>query len=91
MMNGAGALSAFDSRTANSTAVGQLGGLLQSSTYLAGLSGGSWLLGSLYMNDFVNVQTLLNGSAKLTSLWQFDQSILDGTIHRSFIGDSLLI
>lgn len=39
LMNGAGALKAFDSRTDNSTAAGQLGGLLRSATYLTGLSG----------------------------------------------------
>ena len=37
LMNGAGAIQAFDSREANSTASGHLGGLLQSSTYVAGL------------------------------------------------------
>ncbi|KAI5455576.1 lysophospholipase [Mariannaea sp. PMI_226] len=40
LMNGAGALSAFDNRTANSTTDGKLGGLLQATTYLSGLSGG---------------------------------------------------
>ena len=36
MLNGAGVLEAFDSRTPNSTSTGQLGGLLQSATYLSG-------------------------------------------------------
>lgn len=40
MLNGAGLLSAFDSRSDNATAAGHLGGLLQSATYLSGLSGG---------------------------------------------------
>jgi len=40
MLNGAGLLSAFDSRSDNATAPGHLGGLLQSATYLSGLSGG---------------------------------------------------
>ena len=35
MLNGAGHIEAFDSRTTNSTAAGQLGGLLQASTYLS--------------------------------------------------------
>ena len=38
-LNGGGAIQAFDSREINSTAAGHLGGLLQSATYLAGLSG----------------------------------------------------
>ena len=36
MLNGAGVLEAFDSRTPKSTSTGQLGGLLQSATYLSG-------------------------------------------------------
>jgi lysophospholipase len=42
MLNGAGLLSAFDSRSDNATAPGHLGGLLQSATYLSGLSGGRY-------------------------------------------------
>ena len=49
MLNGAGALSAWDSRTPGSTGAGQLGGLLQSATYVAGLSGGGWLVGTIYV------------------------------------------
>ncbi|KAJ5921027.1 hypothetical protein N7466_009353 [Penicillium verhagenii] len=41
LMNGGGALQAFDSRTVNSSLPGHLGGILQSATYLTGLSGGS--------------------------------------------------
>lgn len=78
LMIGAGALSAFDNRTANATATGHLGGLLQSATYLAGLSGGSWLVGSLYKNNFDSVSSILGGQDGLGNLWQFDQSILEG-------------
>jgi lysophospholipase len=42
LANGAGALKALDSRTSGTTQMGGLGGLLQSATYLSGLSGGSW-------------------------------------------------
>ena len=51
MLNGAGALKAFDSREANGTNPGHLGGLLQASTYVAGLSGGSWLVGSIFVSS----------------------------------------
>ena len=47
-LSGAGAIQAFDSREGNLT-TGHLGGLLQSATYLAGLSGGGWLVGSIYV------------------------------------------
>jgi lysophospholipase len=81
LMNGAGVLAAFDNRTTNSTAKGHLGGLLQSSTYLSGLSGGSWLVGSLYMQNFPPVQDIVVGPQNgLGSLWQFNNSILAGDI-----------
>lgn len=76
MLNGAGAIKAFDGRTPNSTAQGQVGGLLQSATYLAGLSGGSWLVGSIYMNNFTTISTLETN--KEGSVWQFENSIFEG-------------
>ncbi|OCL09424.1 lysophospholipase [Glonium stellatum] len=79
LMNGAGALAAFDSRTPNSTNTGQLGGLIQSATYLAGLSGGGWLVGSIYSNNFTSVQDIINTNPSISGpLWQFGNSILEG-------------
>ncbi|KAF9876701.1 hypothetical protein CkaCkLH20_05547 [Colletotrichum karsti] len=77
LMNGAGFLAAADSRTPNSTSAGGIGGLLQSATYLAGLSGGGWLVGSLYSNNFSTVVDLQRGS-KGSSVWKFDRSIFQG-------------
>ena len=74
MLNGAGALAAWDARSSGSDADGNLGGLLQSSTYLSGLSGGGWLVGSLYVNNFTSVQASVNSP----SFWQFDSSIFSG-------------
>ncbi|EAW10337.1 lysophospholipase family protein [Aspergillus clavatus NRRL 1] len=76
LMNGAGAIKAFDSRTPNSTSSGQLGGLLQSATYLAGLSGGSWLLGSIYINNFTTISDLQ--TYEKGAVWQFQNSIFEG-------------
>ncbi|KAL5333005.1 lysophospholipase catalytic domain-containing protein [Aspergillus crustosus] len=76
LMNGAGAIKAFDSRTENSTASGQIGGLLQSATYLAGLSGGGWLVGSIYLNNFTTISSLQ--TTEDGSIWQFQNSILEG-------------
>ncbi|KDB26093.1 hypothetical protein H109_02100 [Trichophyton interdigitale MR816] len=76
LMNGAGALKAFDSRTENSTGPGQLGGLLQSATYLSGLSGGGWLVGSMYVNNDSTIAELQKGGSN--SLWEFSRSILEG-------------
>ncbi|QDS72380.1 hypothetical protein FKW77_008448 [Venturia effusa] len=81
LLNGAGVLAAFDSRTANSTSRGHLGGLLQSTTYLSGLSGGSWLIGSLYVNNFTAVQDILATPAHKSAtggLWQFSRNLLQG-------------
>ncbi|PSK34132.1 Lysophospholipase 1 [Elsinoe australis] len=82
MLTGAGVISAFDDRTRhNSTSAGSLAGLLQSSTYLAGLSGGSWLVGSLYINNFTSVQSILDQNQNVTgsgSLWKFGNSIFEG-------------
>ncbi|KAM5528651.1 lysophospholipase [Fusarium oxysporum f. sp. phaseoli] len=79
MINGAGAIAAFDNRTTGSTRKGQLGGILQATTYLSGLSGGSWVVGSLYVQNFTTVESIIYGSnAFLGSLWQLDDSIFEG-------------
>ncbi|KAK4648583.1 Lysophospholipase 1 [Podospora bellae-mahoneyi] len=77
LMNGAGFVAAADSRTTGATGEGQIGGLLQSSTYLAGLSGGGWLVSSIYTNNFSTVETLRNGREG-SSIWKFDRSIFIG-------------
>ncbi|KAJ5128836.1 hypothetical protein N7526_007002 [Penicillium atrosanguineum] len=74
MLNGAGAIKAFDSRTENATTSGHLGGLLQSSTYVAGLSGGSWLVGSIYINNFTTISALQESS----DVWALSNSIIEG-------------
>lgn len=77
LMNGAGFVAAADNRTINSTGAGQIGGLLQATTYLAGLSGGGWLVGSIYTNNFSSVQALRDGSSS-SDVWKFDNNILEG-------------
>lgn len=77
LMNAAGFVAAADNRTDNSTNAGQIGGLLQATTYLAGLSGGGWLVGSLYTNNFSSVQQLRDGSPD-SNVWHFGNSILEG-------------
>lgn len=74
MLNGAGAVAAWDSRSTGSEDKGNFGGLLQSATYISGLSGGNWLVGSMYANNFSSVQAAVNDP----DVWQFDQSILKG-------------
>lgn len=84
LMNGAGALAAFDSRTSGSSAKGHLGGLLQASTYIAGLSGGSWLVGSIYANNFTSVEHILSLGDDDDAIWQFDETITKGPSHGIF-------
>lgn len=48
MLIGAGFLTALDSRTPGNS---HLGGILQSSTYIAGISGGLWILVNNLLND----------------------------------------
>ncbi|KAF2655242.1 hypothetical protein K491DRAFT_679070 [Lophiostoma macrostomum CBS 122681] len=77
MMNGAGGLAAFDNRTPNSTGTGHIGGLLQAATYVAGLSGGGWLVGSIFTNNFTTVQSIIDEGDGGT-IWQIGQSIFEG-------------
>lgn len=72
MLSGAGQIAALDNRTTGAAEKG-LGGLLQSATYLTGLSGGNWLVGSLVMNNWTSVETILNNN----TIWNLEHSIVD--------------
>lgn len=74
LMNGAGFIKAADDRTPGSTGKGGIGGLLQSATYISGLSGGGWLVGSIYNNNFSTVADLQSNPR----VWKFDRSIFTG-------------
>ncbi|KAL2810290.1 lysophospholipase catalytic domain-containing protein [Aspergillus granulosus] len=80
MLNGAGALKAFDNRTHNSTAAGQLGGLLQSATYVSALSGGGWLVGSVFLNNFTTIADLQASE----QVWDLRNNILEGPDREHF-------
>ncbi|CCH41293.1 putative meiotic phospholipase [Wickerhamomyces ciferrii] len=70
-LNGAGALVAFDDRTLNSTMPGHLGGILQSTSYISAISGGSWLLMSFVLSDFEPV-------VRMTRDWKMIEPLLEG-------------
>lgn len=59
LLSGAGQISALDNKTNNAFAKG-LGGLLESSSYIAGVSGGSWLVSLLALNNWISVQEILD-------------------------------
>lgn len=70
MLAGAGQFAAYDSRTAGEDST--LKGLLQATTYIAGLSGGSWLVGTVAMNNFQSIDDIAD-----SNLWKLDRSIID--------------
>ena len=79
MLCGAGQIAGLDNRTRNGTEAG-LGGLLESSTYLAGLSGGNWLVGSLAFNNWTSVQDIIDSTADSSNddpIWDITHSIID--------------
>ncbi|KAI0917852.1 hypothetical protein AcV5_002685 [Taiwanofungus camphoratus] len=57
---GAGILNALDARNSSSLSAGT-GGLLQAASYIAGLSGGSWLVSSLAQANFPTLPHLVFG------------------------------
>ncbi|OBA19477.1 hypothetical protein METBIDRAFT_33162 [Metschnikowia bicuspidata var. bicuspidata NRRL YB-4993] len=73
MLAGAGQLSALDNRTEGAHAEG-LGGLLQASTYLVGLSGGSWLVGSVANNNFTSIQDIVDNKI---DIWDLEYSVVN--------------
>lgn len=58
MLGGGGMLKALDSRTNGRKS--SLNGLLDGATHMSALSGGGWLLSTLYHNDFKNLQALVD-------------------------------
>lgn len=74
MLTGGGALKAFDSRETSTSS--NLGGLLQSSTYVAGLSGGGWLVGSVFINNFTTISDLQSSTG---DLWNLTNTVFAGS------------
>ncbi|CAH2351490.1 putative meiotic phospholipase Spo1p [[Candida] railenensis] len=73
MLTGAGVLTAFDLRTPGSMLPNHLGGILQASNYITGISGGSWLVMSNMANDFKpNYISLQEGQ------WNINEKLLEG-------------
>ena len=69
MLSGAGNMKALDSRAKEPSV---LGGILQSASYMVGLSGGAWLTGSVASNDFISVDDALDQG----KLWNLKNSLL---------------
>lgn len=71
MIHGAGPVIAMDSREISSPP-SPLRGMLQATMYWVSLSGGSWLQGSIYVNGFTTVGSLLKSSG----VWRLATNIL---------------
>ncbi len=67
MLAGGGQFSALDGRTENANTTG-LGGLVQASTYITGLSGGSWLVGTLVLNNWTSIEDILEPNSGIWDL-----------------------
>ncbi|KIJ68152.1 hypothetical protein HYDPIDRAFT_173810 [Hydnomerulius pinastri MD-312] len=72
---GAGVFSALDARNDTAKKAGT-GGLLQVASYLVGSSGGSWLTGSLALNDWPSPSSLVYGDGKSLSGWMLDLDLI---------------
>ncbi|KAL6452304.1 PLB3 Lysophospholipase 3 [Candida maltosa Xu316] len=66
---GSGQLAALDNRTDGAWEHGS-GGLLQATTYISSLSGGSWLVGTVSLNNFSTIDNVIH-----SGLWDFRTSI----------------
>ncbi|KAJ6472715.1 phospholipase B [Mycena vitilis] len=68
---GAACLSGLDARNVSSKAAGT-GGLLQVASYMTGLSGGSWVTGSLFFNNWPDITELVLGNGRDLDGWKLD-------------------
>lgn len=73
LFTGAGALSAMDGRIEHEYEM-NMGGLLQSASYMSGLSGGGWLIGSFIFNGMNPIPEMLSTN----SVWNFEASLFHG-------------
>lgn len=72
----AGMVAAMDDRTDGANEHG-LGGLLQGTTYLAAISGGSWFTSTVVFNNWTSVQDIINQMGDGDgSIWDIEQSAL---------------
>lgn len=70
LFTGAGALTAMDNRVNHGYRM-NMGGLLQSASYMSGLSGGGWLIGSFIFNGMIPIPEMLSTN----SVWNFEASL----------------
>lgn len=69
LIMGGGAIQSMDDREEKK---GSLSGLLQGASHITGVSGGAWLVGSMYLNDFPTISQLRNNK----NIWKFNNDLI---------------
>ena len=70
----AGEISGLDNRTRGADEHGLP--ILDSASYIAGLSGGSWFLSSLVFNNWTSVQEIVDQTGQDDAIWDFEHNIV---------------
>ncbi|KAI5961707.1 SPO1 [Candida theae] len=74
MLSGGGILTALDAREVNNLT--HVSGILQASSYIAGISGGAWLVMSQFVNDWPRISKVARSG--VATGWNLKQSLLEG-------------
>lgn len=75
MITAAGEISGLDNRTRGTAEHGLP--ILGAASYIAGLSGGSWFLSTLAMNNWTAVQEIVDKAGQDDSIWDLRHNLLD--------------
>ncbi|GMM31388.1 lysophospholipase [Martiniozyma asiatica (nom. inval.)] len=70
----AGEIAGLDNRTIGTAEHGLP--LLDATSYIAGLSGGSWFLSSLVYNNWTSVQDIIDQNGQDDAIWDFNHNII---------------
>lgn len=74
MLCAAGEISGLDNRTVGAAEHGLP--ILDSSSYITGLSGGSWFVSSLIYNNWTSVQEIIDQNGQDDAIWDLEHNIL---------------
>lgn len=74
MLCAAGEISGLDNRTSGAEDHGLL--ILDSASYISGLSGGSWFVSSLVYNNWTSVQDIIDQNGQDNAIWDLEHNII---------------
>lgn len=74
MINAGGQLAGLDNRTTGAEDYGVP--ILQATSFIAGLSGGSWFVSTLAFNNWTSVQEIVDGTSAENHTWNLENNIL---------------